>query len=191
MLKSIAIAIAIFHLLIAANFLAPLLSCRLQDALRKSMKARHIIGFCTLYFFVILTQPDLKFPTFSKNLMITFALYILFLMMTKTDFQIFIIIWFAFLAGIFFHNYSNNEGITEEESIKYANIGNNLIKTAIGIIVFGFIVYMGQKKVEYGKQFSFLRFIKGVPDCRFSTPSTAVIKSPLDVFYFTKVALFN
>ena len=44
------------YLIIAVNFLGQLFSCHLQTILYKNIYIDHLIGLCTLFFFVLLVQ---------------------------------------------------------------------------------------------------------------------------------------
>lgn len=46
----------------------------------------------------------------------------------------------------------------------------------------GFIVYMGEKKIEYKKNFSYLTFVFGKPSCRGNSPDTKLIESFMYAF---------
>ena len=46
------------YLLIAIGFISNSLSCELQNLINNSLLAKHLIGFISLYLFVILVNPS-------------------------------------------------------------------------------------------------------------------------------------
>ena len=50
----------------------------------------------------------------------------------------------------------------------------------VGII--GFLVYMGMKKNEYGKNFKYMQFLLGKPDCKGKSPKLSLTKALLMSF---------
>ena len=47
-----------------------------------------------------------------------------------------------------------------------------LIIVFLILIICGFIIYMGEKKIEYKNEFNYLTFIFGKPSCRGASPKT-------------------
>ena len=43
------------------------------------------------------------------------------------------------------------------------------------LTIIGSIVYMGNKKKEYGKDFSYMYFFLGKPECRGKSPNTKLL----------------
>ena len=49
----------ILSLLMSANYLGELFPCKVQSVFSKNMIVKHILGFLSLMFFVVLTRPNL------------------------------------------------------------------------------------------------------------------------------------
>lgn len=72
----------VFILIISGNFIGELLPCRVQNFIQKNILFRHIIGYLTLLFFVLITMPHI----FSERngFLTAIYLYIFFLFLSKT-----------------------------------------------------------------------------------------------------------
>tara|TARA_B110000305_G_C19463399_1_gene656113 strand:+ start:6223 stop:6897 length:675 start_codon:yes stop_codon:yes gene_type:complete len=190
-------AIFIFILIISGNFLAELLPCRVQHIVRNNMFVKHILGYMTLLFFVIITLPELFTDSFVQ---VSLFLYIFFLFFSKTyyvfwivNMGLFSIIYILTLLIKLNENKRNSEkdNINENDSINYDIINNNNESTSernidniqliqkiryylsISVLIFtsfGFLIYLGNKKREYGKKFEYIRFFFGNPKCSNKSP---------------------
>jgi len=174
------VAIFIFILIISGNYLGELFPCKVQDLFTNNIYVKHFLGYITLVFFVTLTVPELKKSTnlISESIM----LYILFLLLTNTYHPFWLYSFFAigimYLIDIYAENIKHND---KEEKYKKFIENIELIKKLIIIsvlisIIVGFIVYLGLKKIEYGKKFTYLEFIFGKPSCKHLSPKVASFK---------------
>ena len=79
-------------LIVSANFLAETFPCKIQSLLKSSMVAKHFFGLLTMTFFVVLTLPNAPndLVTIIKQSII---LYIFFVLISKTNAKIFIILY--------------------------------------------------------------------------------------------------
>lgn len=100
-------------------------------------------------------------------------MYLWFIIIAKCYYTI----WFLLfgLVGLLYviQMYKNKKDSLEkdqEEENKNVKTLNTLEKIlavlTFILILFGFIAYMGVKKMEYGKKFNYLTFIFGMPECR-------------------------
>lgn len=176
------IAIFILVLIICGNFLGQLFPCKVQDMFNNNIILKHILGFFTLLFFAISTIPELHFVEtglgkFSDFLLTSVILYFWFILMSK-NYYIFWLITFG-LAGIMYliFLYEKTEKVVYENENKVYETPNLLIKCKkilglkiLSSTIFGFLIYMGAKKEEYGKKFDYFTFIFGKPSCRGQSP---------------------
>lgn len=181
------LAIFIFILIISGNYLAELLPCKVQSIVRNNMYVKHLLGFMTLLFFVIITLPEI----FNEFVFInSIILYIFFLVFSKTYYVFWIAVMILFSIiyiitlytriiedKIVKHNNekSDKKSDTEEdttlfmqddiflENIQY--VKDILTRSVIALTLFGFLVYLGNKKREYGNKFQYLKFFFGNPKC--------------------------
>lgn len=188
-------ALFIFILILCGNYLAALLPCRVQDFIEHNMYMRHFIGYMTMLFFVILTLPDL----FVQNMLqASIGLYVFFIFLSKTYWKIWVFIMIIFSIIFVVNTMYNvrklkakkeektyNEVNKEANKAIFSSYGEILeklyddhmpkLRTAVIILIlsltiFGFLVYLGNKKREFGKKFNMIRFLFGNPVCKFSTP---------------------
>lgn len=179
--------IFIFILLISANFLAELFPCRFQNMLRSNIILKHIFGLFTMIVFVVLSS-GIKYENIFKSIKISLLLYFLFILITKCQIYVFLII-LVFLGITYIINILKQEEIegskkepTEEDSEKvrysiYDDIIYVLYSLIFFCIIFGVMMYMGEKKMEYKKDFDYITFFIGNPSCKGKSPKINIIES--------------
>lgn len=160
----------ILYLIIAANFLAQTFGCKTQYLLNNNMYAKHLIGFFTLFFFVILmSQNNTEDENlYFKKIGVTLILYILFILSTKTKgvyFNIFItLIGINYLINTYIDSLDKDKFKERIEKLKkYSKLIGRL---SIIVLVIGVILYYNEKKIEYIGEFKINKFLFGNVDCR-------------------------
>lgn len=152
----------ILYLVISSNFLAQLFSCRLQYILNNSMMIKHILGYMTLLFFIVLVSGENL--TTNTVLINSLVIYIIFVMSTRMVFNYFVVFIFMSLVLYIVHLYQ-----TKNPEKKQLNTVKLIMQYAILVVlVIGFIFYLVEKKMEYKEKFSYLTFILGKPVCKSS-----------------------
>jgi hypothetical protein len=177
-----AMAIFIFLLIVSGNYLGNLFPCRIQDALEHNIWLKHFLGFFTLLFFVLLTLPNdegVPPPGVGSLLSSSGLLYVFFLILSNTPAWIWLVVFI--LSSIIYLlelNKTHLKAINkkeddDEKAIDNKNKINNylyaqtsLTTASVLLTLFGFLVYLGEKKIEYKNKFSYLTFIFGAPTCR-------------------------
>jgi hypothetical protein len=195
--------IFIFILIISGNFLA-LVPCKLQDELNNNMYVKHLFGLFTMIFFVTLAAP-VKDKTISAVTLNSFLLYLLFILITKVHVKIFYVI--AVLLGSTYitvllkeadigtinadasaTDVKNNDTMEQSKENPKIVILNNQLKIYDNIIFYSYILililtfigvlaYMGEKKIEYKKNFKYVTFFLGKTICKHSTSNIDMIKA--------------
>jgi hypothetical protein len=193
--------IFIFFLIVSSNYLGELFPCRVQRMLSSNMWFKHIFGFLTLSFFVVLTDKS-NVNTFKQIIYNSFTLYGIFLIFINTNVSFFIFSLFiaaiTYLINIKINeindtiNNNNKEGIQDniiqnneqQQLLTKLNIINIILTYLfIASIGIGFFIYMGEKKIEYKTKFNYLTFIFGKAKCRGKSPSVSVVKALETAFY--------
>jgi len=169
--------IFILILIISAGFFIELFPCKLRRVLSSNIYLKHFFCFLTMIFFVVLALP-----IDNKKLHIiiykSFILYICFIAVIKTDYNFFIITMIL-LAILYLLTLKKNEiqysYDNEKDIIKKKNyddtlnnityITNILCIIVIIVIIIGFLIYMGEKKLEYKNKFSYTVFLLGKTKC--------------------------
>ena len=195
--------IFIFILIISGNFLA-LVPCKLQDELNNNMYVKHLFGLFTMIFFVTLAAP-VKDKTISAVTLNSFLLYLLFILITKVHVKIFYVI--AVLLGSTYitvllkeadigtinanasaTDVKNNDTMEQSKENPKNVILNNQLKIYDNIIFYSYILillltfigvlaYMGEKKLEYKKNFKYVTFFLGKTVCKHSSSNIDMIKA--------------
>lgn len=159
-------SIFILYLIISGNFLVNLFGCRTQRLLNTSMWMKHLLGFMTMYFFVVLVDNKSKNPT--KQLLFTLFFYFIFLLTTKMDYKW----WIGFIIGLsiiyILQVFKDNDNTKEEERKQIETYQTYLTYIVSIIIIVGVLIYHGKKRIEYGEKFDMLTFFIGKPQCAFN-----------------------
>jgi uncharacterized membrane protein len=165
----------ILYLVVSGNFLAPLLSCRVQTYIMNSMIVRHLLGYLTMTFFVVLANQ--KDPLDLEQLfLISAGLYTWFLATCRMNLGFWtltvVLLAFVYILQI----YQNNQESRKESKEFKDNIES--VKKVLGVMiagltVVGVLLYYGEKRIEYGQQFDTLKFILGNPECRHYSPQVS------------------
>ena len=202
-----AMAIFIFLLIISGNYLGNLFPCKVQDQFENNIYLKHFLGFFTLLFFVILTLPEKydsegnKIPEFrylNDIVKICLFLYAFFLVLSKTPYYIWLTVFL--LTSIVYllelkktdfvkDNVDDKENSKKSTSLfgfnslsEINNTQNKLTLIGLFLTLVGFLVYMGEKKFENKKNFSYMKFIFGSIKCKGKTKNNSVLNSIKHIF---------
>lgn len=185
-------AIFIFTLIISGNFLAQLFPCKIQEALTHNILLKHFFGFATLFFFGILAIPELAN---ISGMISSIVLYIVFLINAKTKYQFWIAAFLLYSFIYFLHivkkeytSYIDNEDTSIDDAKmfesrnRYITIAQYISMVFISIFtLIGMIIYMGEKKNEYGNKFDYFTFFLGRPSCRGSNPKAISMLRAIEI----------
>jgi hypothetical protein len=172
----------ILILIISANFLGSLFPCRVQFLLKNNVFIKHLLGFFTMLFFVMLSSP-VKMSNLMEVIKISLFMYILFIFVCKTTAYIFIIVFLLLGSSylIILYDKHVNKTISNEDDEKKRLVSKNslsylkfLYLVIILLTIIGFIIYLGEKKIEYGKKFNYSNFLFGLPECKEMSPSVDI-----------------
>ena len=187
----------VLFLIIASNYIGELFPCRIQSLLVNNVYLKHFIAFLTLMFFVVLTDSSSQKKKFIVIFTDSIKLYFLWLLLINSDKKFFvlglILLAILYILQLIKNDYINNKKINEEinEEINNKNKERlSLIKNIEKIIfliffivlVLGFIIYMGEKKIEYKDKFKYITFIFGKPSCRGKSPEVKYLEAFTSAF---------
>jgi hypothetical protein len=180
-------AIFIFFLIISSNYLGEIFPCKIQKVMTENIYVKHIFAFLTLTFFVVLVDP-LKSQTLGSTLANSFFLYIIFLLLINTN-VVFFLISMGCLAIMYLLKIKQNEPISTPGAkvdiipSQWMDQTYNALQITFAIsTIVGFLVYMGEKKIEYKGKFRYSTFVFGKPSCRGFSPQTKYIDSFIAAF---------
>jgi hypothetical protein len=142
------------------------------------MLVKHIAGFMTLIFFVVLTNTKDQISS-THILFISSIIYTWFIITTRTHLSIWFIIIFLLSIVYLLQLLENSlkesfQGSNDKDLETINSIKQFLTYTSLIISIAGFFIYMGEKKLEYGGEFSIFTFIMGKPQCRGYTPEYTI-----------------
>lgn len=156
-------------LVISGNYIGEVLPCRFQKIMSNNMILKYICTFVTLIFFVVLsTNQEQKLSQVFYNSIIIF---VWFMILAKNNIHFFLgncflffMIYLFYLLKIQYIN-ENVNGSHDKKIRNIETINNVLIIVAFLSTCFGCILYIGEKKIEYGSNFKYQYFIFGKKDC--------------------------
>ena len=162
------IAIFIFVLVVSGNYLGELFPCQVQRIFVHSMIVKHILGFMTLLFFVVLTIPEMQEQ--ENMLGYTGLIYLWFVIMAKCYYVIWFIVFgivgIIYLLQMWERSLEKN-GENDDNKKRMINDGKKYLSILTIILTFvGVMTYMGAKKLEYKSKFNYITFLFGKPECR-------------------------
>jgi hypothetical protein len=174
--------IFILVLIISANFLAETFPCRLQNVLRNNMTVKHLFGLFTMIFFVVLTS-GIKNKNILNIIKNAVFLYIIFMLITKCQKHLFFII-IVLLGTTYIINIikeqeieNNKKEFDENKDNIYDTITFILYIAIFIFIIVGVLLYVGEKKIEYKKNFNYITFFIGRPSCKGESPNVSMIEA--------------
>ncbi len=156
----------VLYLLISGNFLATLLGCRIQHLFSHNMLIKHLLGYMTLHFFVVLGDDDYTTKDPNKQLLLTLGIYLLFIITTRMHYNAWIIFIIITAALYMLEIYRKNDNVQQSTKEKIQKVEKALLILNAIVITLGFLVYLGDKKIEYKGDFNILSFIFGKPECK-------------------------
>ena len=175
--------IFIFILIVSANFLAEIFPCRIQYLLRSNMYVKHIFGLFTMIFFVVLSS-GIKDKDIFTIVQISILLYILFILISKSQIYTFYFILMLLCITYIIHIIKEKEKENKDEKNDTLEKINNyeyimyvLYILIIIITILGVILYMGEKKIEYKNSFNYITFFFGKPSCKGKSPNVNLFTS--------------
>lgn len=162
------------YLIIACNFLGELFGCKFRQALQENMILKHLFGFLTFAFLVILSNADISsFNSLLRNAVYSIIFYVWFVLTTKTHIfitvMVLLIFFIMYVLAMRIQVLEKNININNKEIKNLKKINNILLLVALIITILGVIHYIIAKKREFDKRkenFNYLTFFLGKPDCK-------------------------
>lgn len=167
------------YLVISGNYLGNLFGCRVQELFTNNMIVKNILGFLTFYFFVTLADASSPYSQ-TKRLVITLITYIVFILTTRMHHKywigMIIPLGISYILQIVKDTYKDNNTLVAIID----KVQLTLVILSFIILIIGVVYYYGEKKIEYGVNFSAIEFFIGKPTCKLNTKPQNV--KTIDVF---------
>lgn len=174
---ALALPVVAFYMIVLCNFVPEIVGCRLQNLLKNSMAAKHIVGMMLLFFLVIMVDSANADRNILRNILATVGIYVWFLMTTRCPFYVSLVVMalllVAYMASV--RKQRADKHGDKASVARDAKLQRICAVAALALSVLGFGAYMWEKKIEYGKDFTLLQFLGGTTHCRGYTPPAAQI----------------
>ena len=188
----------VLFLIIASNYIGELFPCRVQNLLIGNVYLKHFIAFLTLMFFVVLTDSSSQKKKFMVIFTDSIKLYFLWLLLINCDKKFFVVglllLGLLYILQLIKNDYvidkiedkqvnDENKYEKDEKTLKLIeNIERIIFIIFFIVLVLGFTVYMGEKKIEYKNKFNYITFIFGKPSCRGKSPEVKYLEAFTSAF---------
>ena len=113
----------ILSVLMSANYLGEIFPCRVQTVFSNNMIVKHILGFLSLMFFVVLTRPNLY--TSTNFVYISVLFYGFFMFLSKLNYVVWFLVFGMFAIIYVLQIYLSQ--IESENQINRNKIGDNTV----------------------------------------------------------------
>ena len=162
----------ILFLVLAAGFLQPLFPCNTTKLFTESKPIRHLLGFFTLIFFVVVSDTELdEYMPLGTILATSAVIYLWFLIaskMTANWWLLLIVLLGALYIIDLYEEREKKEGPDVAANLALAKkviLGASMLLTAVG-----FLIYLGEKKLDYKGKFNYTDFFLSTTSCK-GTPT--------------------
>lgn len=168
----------VLYLVLAAAYIQPLFFCNADSTLGSSMVSRHLVAFLTLTFFIVVTDTELddSMP-FATVLMTSAIIYLWFLISSKMTANWWLVLAVLLAALYLMDIYHESHPKTDFKPIKEGILG-----VAAALTLVGFLIYVGEKKLDYKGDFSYTTLLLGTKECK-RTPNVQSYWKSLDAAF--------
>ncbi len=151
------------YLLIGSAALYSIFAAPIRDMLENNLLVKHILGYLTLLFFVVLSQAvEVDYPS---TILFTVFVYLWFVMTTKLSLSYWILTIFILGSLYAIQMYKQTqEDLTHKEKKILSDV--EYVGTGIGFVVtvIGFVKYYFEKSAKHGNGFRAYHFFSGKYD---------------------------
>lgn len=155
------------YIIVSGNFLANIFGCRAQDALTSSMALKHLLGFMTMLFLVVLVDGNSHMLP-HHQLLLTIVMYLVFVATTRAEYKYWVVFLVLLCANYLLDIYRKNDATPEPRKKQLQTAQMALVGLAGSIMAIGILVYFAKKYQEYGNSFEWNKFVFGKTQCSFT-----------------------
>jgi hypothetical protein len=172
MLEDLGTNLFVLYIALAANFLTPLLPINVSPMFKDSMGLRHLIAFIGLVFLTVVSDAEFdSVESIGLVLLGCAAIYFWFMLASKMTANWWILLVILVAALYLMNIYKIYTKRPTAETKKYLQIGEYVAMGASALVtIFGFLIYVGERKIKYRGKFDFATLILGTPMAK-GTPS--------------------
>jgi hypothetical protein len=163
----------ILFLVLAGGFLQPLFPCNTTKLFTESKILRHLVGFFTLIFFVVVSDTELDdYMPLGTILTTSVVIYFWYLIASKMTANWWLVL-IALLATLYIIDLYEERQKKEDPVIAahLVTAKNVILGTSLFVTLVGFLIYLGEKKLDYKGKFNYSDFFLSTPQCK-GTPTS-------------------
>jgi len=154
----------VLYLVLAAAYIQPLFFCNAGTDLGNSMVSRHLVAFLTLTFFIVVTDTELDDTMpFATVLMTSAIIYLWFLISSKMTANWWLVLAVLLASLYIIDLYDENH---PKAKIDFKPIKEGILGVAAALTLVGFLIYVGEKKLDYKSDFSYTTLLLGTKECK-------------------------
>ncbi len=143
--------LVLLYLLISGNYLNHLLGCKIHAILENTLWLKHLLGFMTTYFLIILAVPPDVFGH-KETLGFAAGIYVWFYLTTRMNATFWVPMITLATAAFFLHMYAGQRKIKDAFASQAKYIQTAAILAAALTLV-GVVVHYGERKYAQGARF--------------------------------------
>ena len=144
------------------------LGCKTRKLLTENIYAKYLITLFVIFFAVDFTDNKNLSPLY--NFISAFKIFILFIIFTRMSLPFTIAAFFGvvslYVLNEYIDYYESNKEKNQEIIHKLNQVNNILLYVLIFIIIVGFLLYVNKQYNDHKKDFSILKFIFGILQCK-------------------------
>jgi hypothetical protein len=162
----------ILFLVLAGAFLQPLFPCNTTKLFTESPLVRHLLGFFTLIFFVVVSDTELDdYMPLGTILTTSAIIYLWFLISSKMTANWWLLL-VVLLGALYIIDLYEERERKENPEVKKAlkTTKSVLLGTSLFLTLVGFLIYVGEKKLDYKSKFNWTSFFFSTTNCK-GTPN--------------------
>ncbi len=144
--------LVLLYLLISGNYLNHLLGCRIHAILDNTLWLKHLLGFMTTYFFIILALPPAAYGH-RETVGFAAAIYIWFYLTTRMNADFWVPMITLATGAYFLYVFVGQRGIKDAFASRAKTVQRAAILLAAVLTVIGVIVHYGERKWVQGGKF--------------------------------------
>jgi hypothetical protein len=169
----------VLYLVLAAAYIQPLMPCNADTFLGSSMLMRHAIAFMTLIFFIVIADTEVDdYMPLGTVVMTSAVIYLWFLISSKMTANWWMML-IVLLAALYLMDIYDER---QPKKYDFKPIKEGIIGVALTLTLIGFLIYVGEKKLDYKGDFSYTTLLLGTKECK-RTPNVQPYWKSLDAAF--------
>lgn len=144
--------LVLLYLLISGNYLNHLLGCKIHAILENTLWLKHLLGFMTTYFLIILAIPPLDYGH-RETVGFAAVIYVWFYLTTRMNATFWVPMITVATLVYFVYMYVGQRGIKDAFASRAKQVQRLAIAVAAVLTIVGVVVHYGERKVTEGTRF--------------------------------------